>query len=66
MNKATPAPWSGLQKQMNSVGSAIQKLHVEDMAKQKRKLKDMFQHAGYAPDTPIPAECDRQYNLNIC
>ena len=66
MNKATPAPWSWLQKQMNSVGSAIQKLNVEDMAKQRRKLKDMFQHAGYAPDTPIPVECDWQYNLNVC
>ena len=59
VNKTTPASY-GLQKRMNSVGSAIQKLNVEDMAKQRRKLKDMLQHSGYIPDTPIPAEYNRQ------
>ena len=64
MNKTIPAP-SGLQKQLNSVGSAIQKLNVEDIITQRNKLKNTLQHSGFAPDTPIPAKCDRQYNLNL-
>lgn len=64
MNKPTPSP-SGLQKQLNKVGDNLQKLNESDMARQRAQLKDTLEFGGYARDTPIPAECDRQYNLSL-
>lgn len=64
MNKTLPAS-SALQKQLNFVGDKIRSLNEDDMANQRKRLKDTLEHAGYARETPIPAECDRQYNLNL-
>ncbi len=64
MNKTLPAP-SALQKQLNHVGDTIRSLNENDMGHQRKILKDTLEHAGYARDTPVPVECDRQYNLNL-
>lgn len=64
MNIPVPTA-SSLQKQLNNVGPTLSALNEEDMCNQRRQLKDILEHGGYHRDTPIPAECDRQYNTGL-
>ena len=64
MNKTCPST-SAMQKQLNQVGDELKTLNEEDMARQRGLLKDTLELAGYPRDTPIPAECDRQYNISL-
>ena len=56
---------SSLQKQLNTVGDKITVLNNMDMEAHRTKLKDVLEYGGYCRDTPIPAECDRQYNNSL-
>ena len=56
---------SSMQRQLNHAGDKIRDLNEKDMAKQITVLKNTLEYAGYPRDTPIPAECDRQYNNSL-
>ena len=36
-----------------------------DIARQQTRLKVTLENGGYPRNTPIPAECDRQYNITV-
>lgn len=64
MNKPVPCT-NSLQKQLNKVGEIMTALNEEDMASQRKQLKDTLVNAGYSSDTPVPVEADRQYNVGL-
>ena len=64
MNKTCPS-MSSMQKHLNQVGDEIRKLDEEDMGRHRGLLMDILELAGYPRNTPIPVECDRQYNISL-
>ncbi len=64
MNKPVPC-LSSLHKQLNKVGDIVTSLNEQDLAKQRKNVKDVLENAGYSCDTPIPVEAHRQYNIGL-
>ena len=56
---------SSMQRQLNSVGDSIRELNEADMARQRTKLQDTLEQAGYPRNTAIAVQCDRQYNNDL-